>query len=643
MLHNATGSNNTANGYDALANYPAATGNTAVGYQALQGSMVLSANTGSGNTASGLSALQNNSAGSNNTASGYQALEINTSGSGNTAAGASALMSNTVGGANTAIGEFALQNNTTGSSNIAIGFSTATNVSPGNSNNIHIASQGFAADNGTIRIGNPFLQTSFFVAGVNNVNLSSDANAVPVVIDTSTGQLGVVSSFPQAITGVLAGTDLTGGGTSGTVTLNLDTTKVPTLAGANNFTGSANVFTGSVGVGTMSPGSTLDVNGNINFAGSVLYQGIPALRLPPGSTPPNAPSILFGNNISLGILALASNTTGFDNTAMGEGALQANTTGNFNTAIGFQALQNSSGYDNTAIGIMALQSNTTGTDNTAIGALALKYNASQDNTAIGSQALEANTSGQRNTATGMYALYGNTGGSGNTANGYEALDQNTAGGGNIAIGYQAGYSVTGSNNIEIGSAGTSSDSGTIRIGSSVLSGALGFGIQTSFFAAGIVGVTTGNNDAIPVVIDSAGQLGTVSSSRRYKEDIEDMGEASRDLMRLRPVTFRYKKAFADGSKPVQYGLIAEEVDDVYPDLVAHSADGQIETVKYQVLDSMLLNEVQKQNRHAEQQDETIRRQQELAVQQQEQIRRLEARLAALEGLLSGKGAGTAGR
>jgi hypothetical protein len=108
------------------------------------------------------------------------------------------------------------------------------------------------------------------------------------------------------------------------------------------------------------------------------------------------------------------------------------------------------------------------------------------------------------------------------------------------------------------------------------------------------GITTGNNDAVPVLIDSGGQLGTVSSSRRFKEDIQDMGDASRGLMRLRPVTFRYRQAFADGSKPIQYGLIAEEVADVYPDLVAHSADGQIETVKYQLLDVMLLNEVQRQ-------------------------------------------------
>jgi hypothetical protein len=143
--------------------------------------------------------------------------------------------------------------------------------------------------------------------------------------------------------------------------------------------------------------------------------------------------------------------------------------------------------------------------------------------------------------------------------------------------------------------------------------------NTPFFAAGIRGVTTGNNDAIPVVIDSNGQLGTVSSSQRVKEDIHDMDTVSSGLMRLRPVTFRYQKPFADGSKPIQYGLIAEEVADVYPDLVAHSADGQIETVKYQVLDSMLLNELQKEHKQVQEQAETIRV--------------LEARLAVLEAAL----------
>ena len=122
-------------------------------------------------------------------------------------------------------------------------------------------------------------------------------------------------------------------------------------------------------------------------------------------------------------------------------------------------------------------------------------------------------------------------------------------------------------------------------------------------------------------INSFGQLGTVQSSRRYKEDIQDMADASSALLRLRPVTFRYKKPSDDGSKPVQYGLIAEEVAEVYPDLVARSADGQIETVKYQLLDPMLLNELQKQ--HA-----TI-------TAQQEQIRSLEERLAKLEAANSG--------
>ena len=137
--------------------------------------------------------------------------------------------------------------------------------------------------------------------------------------------------------------------------------------------------------------------------------------------------------------------------------------------------------------------------------------------------------------------------------------------------------------------------------------------SSGIFMPAVRGATTGQNNAVAVVIDSNGQLGTISSSRRFKEDIHDMGDASRGLMRLRPVTFRYKKPFDDGSKPIQYGLIAEEVAEVYPDLVARSADGQIETVKYQVLDSMLLNEVQRQ---------------------QAEIRELRERLAKLEAALS---------
>jgi hypothetical protein len=268
---------------------------------------------------------------------------------------------------------------------------------------------------------------------------------------------------------------------------------------------------------------------------------------------------------------LYSNTTGSQNTAVGQGALFYNTAGSYNTALGQGALQNNTtGQNNTATGL-ALNSNTTGSGNTATGAAALFRNTTgSDNAAFGGGALNYNTTGSENTALGS-----------------GALNLNTTGTNNIAVGSAAatGVSPGNSNNIHIGSQGFASDFGVIRIGSA---------FQTSFFASAVRGITTGKNDAVPVVIDSNGQLGTVSSSQRFKEDIQGMGDLSRALLRLRPVTFRYRKPFDDGSKPIQYGLIAEEVAEAFPDLVARSADGQIETVKYQMLDALLLNEVQRQ-------------------------------------------------
>ena len=154
------------------------------------------------------------------------------------------------------------------------------------------------------------------------------------------------------------------------------------------------------------------------------------------------------------------------------------------------------------------------------------------------------------------------------------------------MGSNAGNAITGNsnNNIEIGNAGTASDNGAIRIGN---------GNNTSFYAAGIFGINTDLMNAVTVFVDSVGQLGTINSSRRFKEDIQDMDDASSGLLRLRPVTYRYQRPYADGSKPIDYGLIAEEVAEVYPDLVVKGADGQIETVQYQKLTPMLLNEVQK--------------------------------------------------
>jgi hypothetical protein len=312
------------------------------------------------------------------------------------------------------------------------------------------------------------------------------------------------------------------------------------------------------------------------------------------------------------------------NTALGAGALGDNTFGAFNTATGVNAMQsNTSGVSNTATGMQALQNSTTGSYNTATGFGALQDSTTGSyNTAEGYETLGANALGNGNTASGYGAMEISSTGSDNTAIGYVALAGNTTGSNNVAIGYRSALNVSGGNgnNIHIGSEGASGDSGVIRIGTS--------GTQTSLFVAGVRGITTGVANAVEVVIDSNGQLGTVSSSQRFKEDIQDMGDASSDLMRLRPVTFRYKQPYQDGSKPIDYGLIAEEVAAVYPNLVAHSSSGEIETVQYQKVNAMLLNEVQKQHQQIQEQDQRVRA-------QQEEVSALKARLAELEKLLEG--------
>jgi hypothetical protein len=272
--------------------------------------------------------------------------------------------------------------------------------------------------------------------------------------------------------------------------------------------------------------------------------------------------------------------------------------GTSNSAFGFQALRDdTSGGGNTAVGDRVLQINTMGNFNTAIGANTLLNNTiGNSNTALGGIALSSNTTGDSNTAVGVAALGSNTAGFNNTADGSFALNGNTTGSNNIAIGSSAGQNLTtGSGNIDIGNAGVAAEAQTIRIGDA----------QTRAFVAGIRGVTTANADAVNVVIDSTGQLGTLNSSRRVKDDIADMGEASRVLMRLRPVTFHYKSDANPWGRTLQYGLVAEEVAKVSPGLVAHSADGGIETVYYQFLAPMLVNEFQRQQRTIEAQGAEI--------------------------------------
>lgn len=319
-----------------------------------------------------------------------------------------------------------------------------------------------------------------------------------------------------------------------------------------------------------------NTNGSFNsgFGFSALYQ-----------------NTLGSENTAIGYQSLYNNTYGTRNTASGANALWFNTTGVSNTASGYSALQrNTEGYNNAAIGEAALYYNETGYHNTASGVRALYYNtAGYFNTANGSYALVGNTTGFYNTASGAWALNNNSTGKWNTADGVAALYKAT-GSRNVALGYNAGYAITtGRDNIMIGAAqkGRADDSGVIRIGTSAY--------QTKTFIAGIRGVTTGSADAVPVFIDSGGQLGTISSSRRFKEDIQPMGDVSERLFALRPVTFRYKHPYDDGSKPIQFGLVAEEVAAAFPELVVKSEDGRPETVSYHLLATLLLNEFQKEH------------------------------------------------
>jgi hypothetical protein len=272
-------------------------------------------------------------------------------------------------------------------------------------------------------------------------------------------------------------------------------------------------------------------------------------------------------------LALSNNTTGSYNTATGESALRANDTGNFDTASGAWAL----GFNRSSY-------------NTATGASALLFNNNRYNTAIGMEALTYST--------GTY---------------------------NIGLGYDAGYQLTvGNNNIEIANMGTAADTKTIRVGTQ--------GTQTATYIAGVSGAPVTGAD---VMVNSSGRLGVVLSSAHYKRDIRDMGDASAGLMKLRPVTFRYKD---DPHGLRQYGLVAEEVERVYPELVTYGQDGKVETARYSMLTSILLNELQRQSAENGRQTEQIVKLStqagELKTDQERQHVLLEQRLATLERALA---------
>jgi uncharacterized coiled-coil protein SlyX len=311
-----------------------------------------------------------------------------------------------------------------------------------------------------------------------------------------------------------------------------------------------------------------------------------------------------GNNTAEGTNALFSLTSGIDNTAVGFEALFRNTTADFNTAEGFGALfNNTSGTQNTATGVNALISNTTGSFNTANGVNTLFRNTTGfqnaatgvqalfsnttgfHNTAAGFQALLSNTTGNHNTADGDNALVHDTTGSLNTAIGAHALDQNITGSSNVALGFQAGFSITGSGNVCVGEniGGVAGESNVTRIRN--------------------IGSTAQANGVF-VTVGAGGKLGFQVSSRRYKDDIKPMAGASEALFALKPVSFRYKKEI-DPARSPDFGLIAEDVATVNPDLVARDEDGKIVTVRYQAVNAMLLNEFLKEHKKVEEQQASI--------------------------------------
>jgi len=311
-------------------------------------------------------------------------------------------------------------------------------------------------------------------------------------------------------------------------------------------------------------------------------------------------------NTAEGFMALHSLTTGVNNTAMGVNALFSDTDGFGNTAVGAFALEsNTTGFGNAATGTVALLSNTTGFRNTAMGRRTLVFN----------------TTGTFNTATGANALEDNTTGNYNTASGVCALCSQTTGNLNIALGVGAGENLTTeNNNIDIANLGVAGDANTIRIGEPTAVTEPVFGVtlpaHTATFIAGIYGKTASGGTA--VYINSSGQLGTLTSSARFKQDIHSMDKASEAILALQPVTFRYKQELDPKGIP-QFGLVAEQVEKVNPDLVARDAEGKAYSVRYEAVNAMLLNEFLKEHKKVEQLEAT-------AVRQQKEIETLTAGL-----------------
>jgi hypothetical protein len=524
-------------------------------------------NFGNTNTFLGIQAGNLGMTGFQNTAAGTQALQSITSGSDNTAVGAFALKSNTTGVHNTAHGGFSLQFNTTGNQNTAIGagaLGDSSNTTGGN----NTATGAFAlrANSGhgnttigsrsleNITTGNDNVAVGFFAGlgsttGSNNIYLGANVNGVAG--ESNAMYLGRQGTQTKTVIAGVRGTAVTGG-------------EIVLIDAAGRL------GSGPVAPGTNSVGSAEVIDDSLT-ASDLAPNSVTASELASDSVTADKVAFSYAAGTSEGGAALdvaclgcvAATEVGFNFAGLGANTFSATQT--INT------------------GNLDLDPSTPTTGTITKEGLPFLHNFGPNNTFLGVNA-------------GNFAVFGAFN---STAVGRNA-GTNFVGGDNVAVGFNAGLNATnGSNNIYLGANvfGVPSESNTIYLGAQ--------GTQTKTVIAGIRGITTGNADAIQVYIDSAGQLGTASSSKRFKDDIRDMADASRRLFQLRPVTFRYSQAFNDGSKPIQYGLVAEEVAEVFPELAVRNAAGVVETVHYQKLNVLLLNELQRQEEEIRSQQRRI--------------------------------------
>ena len=636
--YNTTGDGNTFSGsfagyyntigfYNTFSGAGAGSANIAGHDNAFYGNEAGHANTsGVRNTFSGSEAGSANTTGKDNTFYGYRAGYSNTTGDGNTLYGSGA--GGNSGDFNTSFG-YQAGYNSQGHDNIFNGY-RAGYYSLTGSSNIYLGNQGYSESN-TIRIGTQGTgngqQNVTYIAGILGATTNS---GVPVFVDatgklgTVGGSLGGVTSFNGRSGAVVPATNDYSfsqiSGTLGSSQLSGTYANALTLNNpSNSFTGSfvgngvglTGVFPAAGSPNYIQNGAVQQAGANFNIDGNGTLGGTVSAGLVnvSGSYQIGGKTVVstFGTeNLFLGALAGFSNPSGSANTFAGYAAGYTNATGIANSFYGWESGQsNLDGSRNTFYGYSA------GGDNISGG----------DNTFSGFEAGLSNTLGDDNSFFGFQAGRNNTSGSLNTYAGYQA-GQNTTGSYNSFYGQQAGINnPTGNSNIYVGNVGIGAENNIIRIGTPGTSNAQ----QNATYIAGIFGSSVGGS-GIAVYVDSNGQLGTAVSSRRFKEQIRDMGDSTDALMKLRPVTFLYKPEYDKGRRSLQYGLIAEEVAEVYPELVAYGKDGKPYTVKYQYLTTMLLNEMQRQYHRAEAEATVI-------TAQQQKIDELEHRLSRLESMM----------